>query len=644
MAQEIYFELTKRPFPITKNETPYLSWRNSVLTVRTTKRVNFLEFSYNLECLERNIDFTESSILSPKTSPAAEVCNANFLKSEMRNVDYTEMIVNSSFWPHNSVLTQEMTSVVMCKWSPQNFSNSECVLAVLNNIGGVEIFGQRQFQWKSILNLSPSVTKHLQHNRAPVFFEDLKESVLILETSAICWAPDLNSDNSCFLVTAQKNGTVLFWQILSNDDVPKLKGRIISNMGEITGIKWIPKCGNKFFLICTDVLGVIHAYDMEIENGTISLLRFHVLWPHKDRMIAMQLKYTVVDNHIVFLCSKHRHLLIQVIDDNGKILSQYLNNINDHCITDIAYTKEGIYLSTINVKIYKINIIVSNGNLNVELVQLNIKDQYPTYELHGLCFSANNVMCILSMVNKRVLCRKQAHKMEMIFISTDSKLQSLLPTLLNNPTKKLTYYWDCIELLRFQVTKLKIFPKLDYDELYATASQDIYKLKIYFILMTYLAGLKKVLRVCSDVNLPETSPVKVKETILYLHAKSLLNNLCQKCQMEGQLSDLDMESLYGSKNYVEYYSEKHKTEIDFDQDVLSALENNCEYVCQCCDDKIQGFSCKNGHLNMFCMESFTPIVSDDYLVCKSCGSTARCDLQIENLVCIFCDLNLVKLD
>ena len=639
MGAETYFELTKRAVPIIKNETAYLSWRDSVITVRTTKRVNFLEYSYNLDCLEREIDFVESSILSPKSSPAEEVCSANFWsKTEMRNVDYTEMIVNPSFWPHNQALTQEMTSVVMCKWSPLHFNKSECVLAVLNNIGGVELFGQEQLQWKSIMNLSPHLTKILKFNKAPLFFEDLKEAVNILETSAICWAPELNLDKSCFFVTAQKDGVILIWQIFSSMDV-KLRGRFSADMTEITAIKWIPKSENKFYLICTNVLGLIHKFDMEVGQEAVNLVLPHVIWPHKDRMMAVSLKYTIIDNKIVFICSKHRHLLIQVIDDHGTVLSQYLNNVNDHRITDIAYAKDGIYLSTVNVKIYKINISLQNDNLYVNLEQLNLKETYPTYELYSLRFSSNNLVCALAMVNRRVLCRKEAHKMEVIFVSTDSKLESILPTLMLNPTKKLTYYWDCVELLRFQIIKMKVIPKLDYDELYA--SQDVYLLKIYWILMTYLTGLKRVLRVCG-VTLPETSQEIVKEKILWFHAESFLNSLCETCQKEGQLSDFAMESLYGCKNYLQYYSNKYKTPIAFDQNVLSALENQCEYVCQCCDEKIDGFSCKKGHLNMFCMKTFTPIVTDDYLLCRCCGSTARTDLELENPQCVFCDLNLIQ--
>lgn len=644
MGVDTFYELTRRSVPIIKNEAGYLSWRNSVLTLQTSKRVHFLEYSYNLEYLDKNIPFIEFSVPSPKESPATELCNSSFLKSEMRNIDYTEMIVNPSFWPHNASLTQEMTAVTMIKWSPPYFKKSEPVLAVLNNIGGVEIFSQHQSQWKGIMNLCPYIQKTLQYNKLPRFFDELKESVLIVETCAICWAPKLNPDNSCYFVTAQKNGTIIFWQIFNNTNTVKVQGYVHTDMIEMTMVKWIPKSENKFYILCANDLGVIYAFDMQMENEAIKLVQPCTLWPHKDRMTPKSFNYTVINNHIVFICSKHRYLLIQVLSEDGAILAQYLNNVNDYRITDITATEDGIYLATVNVKIYKLNITYLDGNLNVVLVPLDIKDPYTTYELYSLRFSKNNVLCALAMVDRRVLWRKEAYKMEIIFLSTDSMMESIIPKLIDNPTKKLTYHWDCIELLRFQLTKQKIIPQLDFFELYDKGLHDAYSLKIYLIVTIFFHNLKKLLRNSSNLSLPEYSVETIREKILYLHAQSLLKTLCNKCQNEGNLNDIEMETLYGSKNYLEYYAKKYKIKIEFDTDVLNALDNNCEYVCQCCDDKIEGFSCKNGHLNMFCMESFTPITSDDYLLCKCCGFTARSDLKLNYPMCVLCDLYLVTPD
>ncbi|KAF9411676.1 hypothetical protein HW555_009593 [Spodoptera exigua] len=346
MAEETYFELTKRTTTVTKNEIAHLSWHNPMLTVRKNKRLNFLEYSYNLECLDRNLDFLESSLVCPTTSPATEVCKADFLKSEMKNADFTDMLLDSAFWPHNEALTQEMTGITMCKWSPQEFLRSSSIVAVLNNIGGVEFFIKDKIVWKSILNLSPYIIKVLEHNKKPECFEELKESVYILETSAICWAPELNSDGSCCFVTAQKNGTLLFWQLFSTMDEPQLIGYVATNMEDMSVIRWIPKSSDTFFIIGTNLLGQIFAYDLKLENSGIKLIKTCCLWSHKDRMAAVALKYLKINDKTIFITSKHRHLLVQAIDNDGNIVSQYLNNINDHRISDIVYTSDDRNKST----------------------------------------------------------------------------------------------------------------------------------------------------------------------------------------------------------------------------------------------------------------------------------------------------------
>lgn len=644
MGKDTYYEVTRRTIPIIKNEAAHLSWNNNILSVRLTKRLNFFEYSYNLECLDKKLDLIESCLSSPKDSPATDLCNSKFIRSEMRNIDYTEMIVNSSFWPHNASLTQEMTSIAMIEWSPPNYFKHEAVLAVLNNIGGVEFFGHPQLKWKSLLNLTPHVISNLQYNKSPKVFEELKESVYIVETSAICWARDLNTDKSCYFVTAQKNGNLLFWKIHNDMKTVNLVGSKQTDLTEINQMLWIQKPDNKKCLICADSLGLINMYEFKIEENKINVNETHSLWKSKDRMIAHNLNYMVLNNHIVFICSKHRHLLIQVLDKSNKVVTEYLNNVNDHRIVQITITNDGIYLATVNVQIYKMIINYIDGHLSVDLTALDIKDPFTNHDLFSLQFSKNNMLCALAMIDRKVLCRKEQHKIQIAFLSTDAKLESALTKLMDSPTKKLTEYWDCIELLRFQITKLKVTPKVDFDALYQSGLQNIYVMKIYLVLVIFFSNLKKVLRLSSNVNLPEMSVETVRERILNLHAKSIVEVLRKKYQKEGQLTEDEIASLYGSKKYLEYYASKYKTNLDLDKNVFNVVKNNFEYTCQCCDSKIDGFTCGQGHLNMFCMETFTPITGYDYLLCRSCGTTAKCELLSENPTCVFCDMCLVRPD
>lgn len=642
MGRHTFYELTRRSIPLTKNDGMFLSWRDSVINVRTDKALHFFEFTYNLECLEKDIDLLEISIPCPRESPAEALCKSKFINSEMKNYDYTEMILDSSFWPHNKPLAQEMTNVSMSAWSPPYFIENKSLFAVLNNVGGVEIFMQQQHSWASILSLSSYILDSLEYNKAPKNFEELKTAVYIVASSSICWAPTLNSDQSCYFVTAQKNGMILIWKIFKSEAV--LKGKIQSNMSEIKHMLWIPRSEIRVWLICADVVGKISNFEIEIASDDINLLQSYVLWEHKDRMIASYLNHIIIDDNIVFFFSKHRHFVVQILDENCNISSQFTDNVNDYKITDITNSLDGYYLATINMKIYKLHISVSGDTIAVDLLPVQLKESYPTYELYGLCFSNTNTLCALGMIDRRLLCRKEVLKIDIVIVSTESKLEAIMPTFMNNPTEKLTDYWDCIEALRYKINKTKRMPgKVDFKSLFAEASNNIYKLKIYLILLIFFTNMRKLARMCSDVSLPELSLEKVKEKILLLHAQSTIEMLFKKYKEDGILSSSENESFCGCIKYLEYYSKKHKTDIVMDNETLGVMTTNVKYQCQSCDDVVEGFTCKSGHLNMYCMLSLTPITGDEYLVCKCCGFTARTDITV-NPLCVFCDQCLIKID
>ncbi|KAM3964016.1 uncharacterized protein ACR2FA_002060 [Aphomia sociella] len=218
MANTLH-EVSRRIIVINKHEEPLLVWHNSVLTVRTDKGVNCIEFTQNLQCLDKNIDFNESIIPTPTTSPATSYLSFNrFIKNGLTNLELSQLALDRCFWPYSSHIVQEMVSVAAYVWSPPDMCyNNKCVLAVLNNIGHVELFCPRR-GWISGLDVSKLVNKIFNiESIVPKCFSDIKQAVKIVESSAICWAPKLNQDGTCYFVTAQKDGNILVWSIKSDN-------------------------------------------------------------------------------------------------------------------------------------------------------------------------------------------------------------------------------------------------------------------------------------------------------------------------------------------------------------------------------------------------------------------------------------------
>ncbi|XP_068623727.1 general transcription factor 3C polypeptide 4-like [Battus philenor] len=646
-------EITKLHIYTNKIENTAILCHNSAIAIRSDRGLHILDMPYDLHRYDKKLDYTETIITAPKYSPVTELFEINFVKNGVRNSEFIQMILDPTLWPHNNQLLNEMTSIATFEWSPVGlYGNMERVMAILTNVGCVELFGPSKLKWTSILNLSSLVKDNLKHlsisealHKVPKNPKELQEAAHALATIAICWSDKINADESCYFVTAQKNGLVLFWLLTSQGKKisADVVGYIDGDLVEINYIKWVPLNNEKFLIITSNVLGKVHIHVCVIDNNSIKSLNKHELWTYSDRMIAKHFNYIVDTENIVLLYSKNRHFIVQMLDRNFILKSQEVVNINDYKITDIKKENETFYLSTINNKLFKIS-IQYDSILKVETSLVQIKESYPTSELHALGFSTNGILCMFALIERKILWRKEPFKIDLIILKNSNKNETEIAALLNNDTKRLTNYWDYIELIRYSVTKTKMLPNIDYKQLLDEGENDIYKLKIYYILLIFYKNLEKICKDCSTVTLPETSLEVISERIHASYARSIIKNIYEKHENNCDLEDIESETLFNAKVFLEYYCDKYEMKLStlLDPHISEIVKNDYKYVCQCCDEEINRMSCVNGHLNMFCSLTFTPIESDNYLLCKACGALACSELLPKKPMCVFCDLYLCE--
>nr|XP_026489101.1 uncharacterized protein LOC113395659 [Vanessa tameamea] len=643
-------EISRKRITVNKYEETSLSWHNSVLAVRGYKTLHLIDFSYNLHSLDKEIDLRESTISASYDSPVPNNYLSNYAAQGVNNLELVEMITNPAFWPHNKLLTQEMTNIISFKWSPVNLiKNHESVLATVNSVGNVELFGRKKQLWYSIMEFSKEMMKHLNSkfellDQCPQKFKEMEDVVYSIETSTVCWSPELNHDNSCYLATAQKSGEILYWLLKCNDTVQtEFCGSVKnSNNVEIPLMVWIPIDKNKFVLIITNESGQMLANECQIIENKVKLMKEYSLWQHTDKMIVTYLEYIFINDMLLIFFNKHRHLIVQLYDKSFKLVCQCVKNVNDYKISSIKKSKDIFYVSTVNTKIYKINYSIMEDSLDVTLTSFDIKDTYTTSELFGLGFSYNNNLFALAMIDRKLLYRKQSLKIEVIFLCPESEPEVEAMAIINNPLKKLTHMWDYLEILRCKIIKSKMLPQIDYYQLLADSASDVYKLKVYLVFLIFYKNLETLMTSRLKGKLPETSVDIIKDRILFNQAISVIRDIYDKYTKNSHLTDFESECFDCSKRYINYYCELYSEKrSDYVSDEICSISNlNLEYTCQACDEKILEFTCKDGHLNMFCHLTFSLIDRDQYIVCKCCGSTARIDLYKQNPTCVFCDLYL----
>ncbi|CAK1541696.1 unnamed protein product [Leptosia nina] len=599
------------------------------------------------------MDFIEYAIPCPKNSNASKFL-IKFTSKALKNIELVDLITDRYLWPYSDQLKDQMTNIMAFEWSPSNLiHNKQSVLAILNSVGNVEFFGLHRKLWISLIDFS-SVVKQSQmikeefvQPKSSMAMERLRDIVYSLTTSAICWAPNINEDGSCYFVTAQRNSTIIIWNVkwLNNNFVVDKIGIILADTEEITSLVWIPITDDTFFFIYANILGEVVGKTCKIEKNKLDEISTTVLWKYKDRMVPRDINYIMVKEQLTVIYSKHRHLVVQVFDQNLKLLYEAVKIINDDKITVVTKVKNDFFIGTVSVKIYKVNSSISNNELKIEFKQIPLKETYANHELYGLAFSPQSVLCHMILLDRKVNYRKEQLQMLIATFSFEDTCEENI-LINNNSSARLTNMWDCLELLRYRTMKLKKLPNLDYKEFYESAKSDIYKMKIYLAFVKLNRSLDGILKNLSKGMLPETSIDIVQDELLVLHASSVLKTLYKK-QRSNDLSPLENEWLFGCCNYLKYYSKKYDKPVE--KLILNSLWNDvskfCKsklsrYTCQFCDEKIDGFTCETGHANTFCMVTFTQINSLEYLECKSCGSLAREELYELKPVCVFCDTNL----
>ncbi|CAG4932589.1 unnamed protein product [Colias eurytheme] len=652
-------EISRRCINISKHEETMMNYHNSAITLRGDKHLHILELSYNLQCFDKKINLVESSIPCPKNSACVEYLT-NCSKDGLKNIELVEMITNPCLWPYSDHLNRELTNITSFKWSPSNvIFNNQSVLATLNSVGNLNFFGKQRKVWTCLFDFSSIIKQYLASEalipatvNKHINFNKLKGIVYSISITTFCWCPLTNKDKSCYLATAQKSGCIYFWCLLFHDSDLSVKnvGKIQTNDVDIMSMEWIP-CGNDNFLfVYSNMLGEVTANVCQIHEDKLQEISTISIWKYKDRSIPKYIKYILKDNQIILVFDKHRHVIAQMYDENFNLVSEVFKIVNDERITTITKAKEGLYVATINMNIYKANIIINGNTLDLSFEQIQLKDTYTNHELYGLCFTENDAICNIALIDRNIKFRKEQLKMYVVSLHFDgeNEADSLI---FKNPSNELAPMWDCIELIRYKCMKTKQLPKIDYESFFKEAETDVYKMKVYLVLLQLYNSLERILKNKSKGMLPVTSVAVIQDKILAAYASTRITEIYEMLNNDHALSTLESECLSGCRIFFEHYSKKYKLSlsdcvpnIDFQQidiHIEKSKLNTNKYVCQFCDDDIEGFSCKSGHTNMFCVLTLTPIIDDmEYLVCMRCNVTARMDLYPFEPKCVFCDAHL----
>ncbi|XP_012535688.1 uncharacterized protein LOC105836296 [Monomorium pharaonis] len=670
-TEELYniniFPLVTSPFAI--------QWSpDNQISIITEKGVHVLELIPSPMSPNPTLKFARSFIYSSDTLPACEFIDE--MSSLIWNLGREEiypLLMDDVITPKLDGITEKFPRIIKTAWSPKNLiSPNQCVLAILNSAGAVELLHKVSNNWYSIWDVSSfrlkfvqeeikaSLNKNNLYKKTNDQYARIAESMKKLQACSITWSElfKIGDTSFAYFSVAYSSNEILIWKVprISNFTEslqPTFVGVIdLIITSRVNVLYWITVDVNKHLIVvgCSDgkICGV-KLIDKD-NNLQIALVEKYT---NPDR-IAVNYLYIIPQDKtdIKILAVKGSFLLLLCVNLAGELKSKRQLCVQGYTITGvIPIVTQQFLITTQDSHIFIID-IQSN-----DLININIKSHLPKtcVQYLGLAHSPNKVIFVNIISPNAVYDHLVMREPTIMHIFTLRGATCYDPLTIINNSANLGSVWDCMEILRLKAVKaqdpcmvLCPIPK-------NLESLSLYKLQIsmWMTVMTNVCTTKKPMS-----NMDHIKECNMKALpLIFLHSACMyLENSTKKYM----LSEDEIFATFLLRQYLEIYQGNRKYMLtdedtnneDINRRVSKILNmitfypnqiEKCNLCGEVINDTWHARSCPRGHKLSRCCTTLLQITLLDYRVCPMCGQIFHPCLEdmYEEPQCQFCDVPIL---
>lgn len=635
---------------MTKNETILLENSFSVINHQNCMNVERAKVSVPTFIPTKQIQVDEQAVFD----------SANHLQKG-------ELMMDQVLLPHCSV--PHITSY-RAGFSPHDSSNP-ILMTYISSFGALILYRKVNDEWEEVGNISEvrCTSSNLNFNKVNKF-DKLKKSVRNLVFQEFDWCPVIFGNEFRLLVTKLKSEEICIYAIKFNDSMKKVHAEVKFKKENIEHLKncclkWL-FIDNRHYLVISDENGAILVYKIGINcEGCIESFEKISFVEGISKIPANNLTFEILeDEGFLVIATKTHSVEAFFYDCQGRYLSSVLKYIG-LCITGVQnFQKMTYFFSTIDGKIYFLDFLLDNHTLSCGVgIELETGVHLERYAFHGICASRNKAILYVVLYpqqNFDHLVLKQPLAINLFKISSVDPYQVLI----DNPTHKLTDYYDCLELVRFlgardQAT-LQPLEKLTCKT--EISNKFLYFLKIQMVIYNAkFTFFKKRSNLSADSCLESINIIS--NTIEVVRACLTLRGiLAKQVKKPSELPEVVLKSAKCLRNFISLYlklklsPERNSYQLKLWSDVERIIEKTSflkkfhfTEKCVYCEETIEKgeLICKNDHRFARCAVTKLqlPIITKRY--CKQCKRGAQTDdilkaVTFENaelMTCPICDLN-----
>ncbi|KYN00857.1 PREDICTED: uncharacterized protein LOC108775552 [Cyphomyrmex costatus] len=640
------------------------------ISIITEKGVHVLELQPSPMSPNPIFKFFRSFIYSSNILPAGAFTKE--IDSSIWNLKREEiysLLMDDVITPKLDGVIDKCPRIVKVTWSPKNLiSPSQCILAILNSAGAVELLHKVFNNWYSICDVLSLRLKIIQdeikvgldkydlneklNNQSARTIETIKK----VQACSMAWSKLFKIEETLLLKreeafayfsVAYRNGDIVIWKVprISNFTKslqPIFVGLIhLNHASKINVLCWITININEHLIAVGYLDGRICGIKLTDNNNNIqiTLVEKYVDSDH----IAVNYLYIIPQDNIKILAAKGSFLLL--LCTNSKSIRYF--RAPGFTITGVVPVNAQQFLITTQDSYTFIIDIESN-----DLVSINVKSHLPQTRVQylGLAHSLNRVIFVNITSPNTVYDHLVIREPSIIHIFTLKDVCNPLSTI--RKSKKLGNVWDCMEILRLKALKAK-----NPCNIFSPIPKNLELLSLYKLQVSmWMTVMKTVCTTKKPIpNMDHIRESKITEALplIFLHsACTYLENLINK----DILSENETFAIFLLRRYLEIYQgipsdeDSNKLTTKRIRKILNTTTfySNQIEKCNLCGEIIDGMwhvrACPQGHKLPRCCMTLLQIKLLEYRVCPICGQIFHPCLEdiYKEPQCQFCNVPILR--
>lgn len=224
------------------------------------------------------------------------------------------------------------------------------ILAVVTNYGSCEIleydpiariYEQSKLNINSLLDKSLNEPSLVTEDNITTFvsYKSVKAILDKITVTAACWSDHLSTNEFTSLLCSTADGTIYILNVYPKNNSPELYSSITTNLEQITTL-----ASFRNILIASDSKGRITSFKVTKEPHEFK--QQSTLWQREDKMSSPTIKfhYNKKADRVYVLLSKGPHLLIFLLDSEGKLIERKTHYVGNVVIIGIENFNAGEFL------------------------------------------------------------------------------------------------------------------------------------------------------------------------------------------------------------------------------------------------------------------------------------------------------------